>query len=187
MTTIVLLLILLWLILVTYAGLAPSATSRPDPGGIMLENGYRTLITNSADPDLSIWEIEVGSAGIDGGEPIDTTNQHRDTYRTRAPRALISYEPYEVKFAYEAGVQKSQIEALINKRRTGAGANDGVVITETMPDGTTLAYYGYFQKVMFDPKVEGEMPTGTLTVVPTNWDPANRVEAGPTLVEVEGT
>jgi hypothetical protein len=163
---------------------APAATVRTDPGGIMMENGYRTLITHSLDPDLSIWEIEVGSAGLDGGEPIDTTTQHNDVYRTRSPRALISYEPFDVKFAYEAGVQKSQLETLINKKRSGINAS---VITETLPDGSTLAYYGFFQKVSFDPKVEGELPTGTLTVVPTNFDPVNRVEAGPTLVEVEGT
>lgn len=178
------LLVLVFLVLVGYAGLAPTPTARQDPGGIMLENGYQALITHSLDPDLSIWEIEVGSAGIDGGEPIDTTTQHNDVYRTRAPRALKSYEPFDVKFAYEAGVQKSQIESLINLRRSGATA---AVVTETMPDGTTLCYYAYYQKVVFDPKVEGELPTGTLTVVPTNFDPINRVEAGPVLAEVEGT
>lgn len=181
-TVLVVLVLLVWL--ASSAGLAPTPTAREDPGGIMLENGYQALITNSLDPDLSIWEIETGSAGIEGGEPIDTTTQHNSVYRTRAPRALKSYEPFDVKFGYEAGVQKSQIEGLINTRRSGATA---CVITETMPDGTTLCYYGYFQKVTFDPKVEGELPTGTLTVVPTNWDPINRVEAGPVLAEVEGT
>lgn len=163
---------------------APAATARTTPAGIMLENGYQCKITHSLDPDLSIWEIDVGSTGIDGGERIDITTQHNSVYRTYAPRALKSYEPFDVKFAYEAGVQKSQIETLINTKRSG---NNASVITETMPDGTTLAYYGYFQKVSFDAKSEGTLPTGSLTIVPTNYDPINRVEAGPTLVEVEGT
>lgn len=156
---------------------APSATTRDDPVGIKLENGYRSLITFAADPDVSLWEMEVGHAGLDGGDPIDTSTMHNDTWRTKSPRALIDSSPFTCRFAFDPAV-KSQLVSLVNVRTT---------VTVRFRDGSTEAQYGYLQTTEFDPMVEGEMPTGTATICPTNWDPTNFAEEGPVLTSVSGS
>lgn len=156
---------------------APSPSTRLDPTGIKLENGYRSLITFAVDTDVSLWEIEVGHAGLDGGDPIDTTTMHNDLWRTKSPRALIDSSPFTFRFAFDPQV-KSQLEDLINVRTT---------VTVTFRDGSTEAQYAFLQSVEFDPMVEGEMPTGTGTICPTNWDPTNFAEAGPALASVAGS
>lgn len=156
---------------------APSPSARVDPSGIKLEDGYRSLITFAADTDVSLWEMEVGHSGRDGGDPIDTTTMHNDTWRTMSPRALITSSPYTFRFAFDPAV-KTQLTSLINVRTT---------VTVTFRDGSTEAEYAFLQTVEFDPMVEGEMPTGTGTITPTNWDPSGFVEAGPALSSVTGS
>ncbi len=60
-------------------------------------------------------------------------------------------------------------------------------VTVHFPDGSTLDFYGYIKK--FEPAAlkEGEQPEATVTIVPTNYDPANHVEASPVLTSVTGT
>jgi len=156
---------------------APTPTTRQDPGGIYLKDGYRSLITIGVDPDLSLWEIGVKPPGMDGGDAINTTTMHNDTYRTMAHRALKTLTESTFRFAYDPAVY-SQLESQINVDTT---------ITQRFPDGSTLAYYGFLQKAEFDELVEGEMPTGTATVCPTNFDHVNKVEASPAVASVAGT
>jgi len=177
MIEVLLVLVLAFLVLVSMSWAAPTPTARQDPVDFKIENGHRSLFTFAADPNLDIWEIEVGQPGIDGGEPVDTTTQHNDTKRTFSPRTLQTDTPFDITFAY-GGATREQIQALVNVRTTG---------TNTLPDGTTIAFYCFLQKVEFDPLVEGEMPTGTATIVPTNYDPVNRVEEGPAVNDVAGT
>jgi hypothetical protein len=70
------------------------------------------------------------------------------------------------------------MEALINNETT---------ITVHFPDGSTLAFYGYLKTFEPQEMTEGEQPEAECEFVVTNWDPANRVEAGPVMVEVAGT
>lgn len=156
---------------------APAATARSTPAGIMLENGFSSLITFAADPDISLWEIDVGVTGISGGDAINIKTMWNDVWAPKAPQALKEQTEAQTKFAYDPAL-KSQIAALINVRTT---------ITKLYPDGSTEAYYGYLREVEFDQLKDGEFPTGTLTEQPTNWDPTAHAEAGPTIVSVAGT
>lgn len=156
---------------------APTPVVRLTPVGRKLEDGFKCVIAFARFPALAIWEIDTGSPGIDGGEPINTTTQHNVEWRTMSPRSLKTMTPFDVKYAWDPVVYTT-FSNMINVRDTA---------TELYPDGSTLTYYAYVQKITKDPLVEGTMPTGTMTVVPTNYDPAADVEAGPVVVEVSGT
>lgn len=156
---------------------APTLTARVEPVGIKLDDGYRTTFAFSQDPDISLWEKEVGLPGIDGGEAIDNTTMHNDVYRTASSRALKTLTPFTIKAAYDPAVY-TQLVNIINVEGS---------ITEHLPDGSTLTYYAFAQKAEFDPLVEGNLPMVNVTIVPTNKDPQTGAEEGPVLVSVSGT
>lgn len=164
-------------VLVMILGTAPTPTARVDPVGIYLEDGYRSLITLAVDPDISLWELGVGTPGMDGGEAIDVTNMHNDVYRTMASRALKTLTEFTFTFHFDPAVY-GQLEDYINVDTT---------VTRLFPDGSTLAFYGYLRMVEFEDMVEGEVPTGTATITPTNRDPVTRAEEAPVLASVAGT
>jgi hypothetical protein len=60
-------------------------------------------------------------------------------------------------------------------------------VTVRYPDGTTIDFYGYLGK--FEPagQKRKEMPTAKITIVVTNWDPANKVRVNPVETRVTGT
>lgn len=162
---------------------APTVTVRLTPSGIYLQDGhgggaFGSKIAFSEDPDVSLWEMEPSLPGIDGGEPVNTTTMWNVLWRTMQSRALKTMTPFDCRCAYDPAVY-TQLNTLINKR-TGS-------VTNSLPDGSTISYWGYLQKIAFDSLKEGEMPTCTITIVPTNFDPGNKVEAGPLVVEVAGT
>lgn len=156
---------------------APSATVRVAPSGIKLKDGFSTKVTFATDTNLEIWEKTVKPPGIDGGDAIDQTTMHNTTWRTMAARQLKTLTEASSKFAYDPSCYTAFI-ALINVETT---------ITKTFPDGSTLAFYGFLKMVEFDDLAEGTQPEGTMTIVPTNFDPTNKVEAGPTITSVAGT
>lgn len=156
---------------------APTPTTRVTPAGIMLEDGYQSLVTLAADTNIDFWEKTVQPPGLDGGEAIPITTMHNTVYRTFVSRELITLTPISFVAAYDPAVY-DQITACLNVQTT---------ITVTFADGSTLAFYGYLQK--FDPAVmtEGAQPEATITIVPTNYDPTNHVEAAPVMTSVAGT
>lgn len=156
---------------------APSATARQTPYGIKLKDGYRTLFTFAADPDVSFWEKSVKPPGFDGGDAIEQTTMHNDDYRTFAPRSLITMTESSMTAAYDPAVI-TQIAALINIETT---------ITITFADGSTWAFYGFLKSFDTNELSEGAQPEASVTVVCTNFDPTNKLEAGPALVSVSGT
>lgn len=156
---------------------APVATVRQTPAGIKLKDGYQALITFAADPDVSLWEKTVTPPGIDGGDAIEQTTMHNDEWRTMAPRALKTLTESSFMAAYDPACF-TQLNNLINVETT---------VTVTFSDGSTLAFYGYLRS--FEPAelTEGEQPEATCNLTPTNFDPVNKVEAGPTVTSVAGT
>lgn len=158
---------------------APVATTRGTPAGIMLKDGYKSLITFARLTTASFWEKTVQPVGIDGGEPIEQTTMHNSAWRTTAPRSLMTLTPFTVKAAYDPNfLNTSQVQSLINQPDT---------ITQRFADGTTIAFYGYLQKFEPAEMSEGAQPEATLTIVPTNFDHVNKVEAGPVITSVSGT
>lgn len=156
---------------------APTLTARSDPGGIFLCDGYRTLIAFAADPDVSFWEKTVQPPGLDGGDAIDTTTMHNDDLRTKCARSLLDVTDGQATVAYDPAVL-DQAYALINTETS---------VTWHFPDGSTYTAYAYLQK--FEPQElqEGEQPEASITIVITNYDPVNHVEAAPVLVSAAGT
>lgn len=156
---------------------APTPTARGTPSGIKLKDGYQSLVTFAANPTISLWEKAVTPPGLDGGEPVVQTTMHNTQWRTMAPRALITMTPHQFMGAYDPAIYTS-ILTLINVETT---------VTVTFKDGSTLAFYGFLQK--FEPAQlqEGTQPEAAITIVPTNFDYVNKVEAAPVLTSVAGT
>jgi hypothetical protein len=157
---------------------APTVTPRTTPpAGVKLEDGFKTLIAFAADPDISFWEKSVKPPGIDGGDAIDETTMHNTAWRTRSPRALKTLTDSTVTAQYDPKVY-TQIEALVNVR----GA-----ITVHFPDNSSLAFYGFLQKFEPGELKEGDPPEASITIIPTNYDPVNHVEAAPVYTSPAGT
>lgn len=158
---------------------APSVTALANPAGIALENGYRTAMAFDRLPTFSVFEKQVTPPEVDGGEPIDTTTMRRTKWRTHAPSALLSLKPFTYKGAYDPNMYNQVINTLINQPGS---------ITIWFPDNSTVSFFGYLQKATPEThENDSKQPEITITVVPTNWDPINKVEAAPAIASVSGT
>lgn len=151
---------------------APVAVARVAPSGFKLRNGYQAWISFALDTDAKYYEIDVGVPGFDIGDPVENTTQQNQTWRTTGPRSLITLTPFQVKAAYDPQAYTELLNI--------AGLE--TTITILFPDNSTLAFFGFLKQVEFDQMSDGTMPALTMTIVPTNVDPAACVEAGPTLV-----
>jgi hypothetical protein len=126
----------------------------------LIDDGYQTLVTLAVDPDIKIWEKSVTPPGFDGGDAIDITTMHNVSLRTKAARALVEITDITFSGAY-AGASLAQIRAVINVETT---------ITVHMPDGYSIAQFGFLKSFEPGDHTEGEMPEGTFTVVITSVD-----------------
>ncbi len=156
---------------------APTPTARQTPAGIKVKDGFPATITFAADPDVSFWEKTVKPPGIDGGDPIPQTTMLNSAWHTMAPRSLKKLTECSGSAAYDPNVVNN-ILALINVETT---------VTVRWADGSTLAFFGYLQKVEFEELKEGEQPSLNYTVQPTNFDPVAHTEQPPVLTSVVGT
>jgi hypothetical protein len=156
---------------------APTPTVRQTPAGIKLKDGFRFKVTFSADPDISLWEVELNQGGADLGEPVDQSTMWNDTYVTRAPQGLQDWTQFTLTFAYDPAVI-TQLAAIIGTEQT---------MTVTYKDGSTLAIYGWINSTNMGTLARGSQPRGTLTFQPSNWDDFLDVEAGPAVASVGGT
>lgn len=156
---------------------APAVTPRQAPTGIKLPDGFSSKIAFARDPNIQLWEKQMKPPGIDGGEPIEQTTMHNAEWRTMAMRALKTLKPSTMVCAYDPSCYTA-LNELVNE----AGA-----VTQHFPDGSSLSYYAGVNDVDFAELVEGTQPEVTITITPTNYDPVNKVEAGPVVTEVAGT
>ena len=152
---------------------APTPTARTPPtgGAYKIPDGYQSELTFASSPGAWFWEIDPKPPAIDGGEPIDTTTMLNSAWRTMSPQSLKKLDNIALKAAYDPDLINSLVSVLIN--------NPADTITIRFPDHSTWAMYGYLQKWEPDALQIGKMPTATMTVVVTNYDSVNRVEAGP--------
>lgn len=157
--------------------LAPTPTVRTLPTGTKPPEGFPVLVTFSLNPGLWFWEKVVKPPNYDNGEPIDQTTQFNIKWMTKAPRALIDMGPLTMKGTYDPDIY-TQIQSMMGVKQT---------ITHKFPNGSTLAFYGFVMKFEPDDVEIGKQPEATITYCPTNWDPANQVEAGPAYASAHGT
>ena|SRR3990167_6256429 len=156
----------------------PVTTVRTAPPGVYLKDGFPTKVAFNRLPAALFWEMEVQPPGVEGGDPINTSTMHNTSWRTMQAKALKTLTPFTVVCAYDPKFYDQVVNTLVN--------DDGS-ITCRFADGSTLDFFGFLQNFTPQSAKEGEMPTANLTIVPTNFDSVNRVEAGPVLTEVTGT
>ena len=155
---------------------APSAEDRLPPDGLLLQDGYQSLVTFLLDTDIKFWEKTITPPGIDGGDAIELTTMHNTAWRTFAARGLKTLSEMTLVCAYDPDVYSdgTEIAEAINRDDT---------ITVTWHDGSQLAFFGYLQKFEPSDLAEGEQPEATVTIVATNMD-SDGAEQAPVMVSV---
>lgn len=151
-------------------------TTRLTPVGRMLEDGYQTLITFQADPDVSLWEKTVKPPGVNGGDPIEQTTMWNVTYRTFAFRALKTITEATLTCAYDPRVLLQAV----------ALANVNTLITVRYSDLSTVDFWGAL--ITFEPNDAGEgtQPEASVNITPSNLN-ASGVETAPNYISPTGT
>jgi len=127
------------------------------PAGTKMDDGHSTRLTFAADADVNIWEKAIQPPALSGDGPIDTTTFLNTTYRTRAPKSLLSLEEMTFTAAYDPSVYNDMIAML----------NTNQLVTITFSDASTLAFYGYVDEFAPQEVAEGEQPEAECTVIPT--------------------
>ena len=127
-----------------------------------IDDGYQTLITFSAATSgvEVFWEKAVTPPGLDGGGPNDTTTMHNETYRTSAPKNLITLTSGSFTAAYDPAILDELVSML----------NVNQAITVTFPDDSTWVFWGWIDKVTPSAVEEGAQPTIDITMEPSNQD-----------------
>jgi len=138
-----------------------------------IDDGFATTITfadqgSGTGPGITFWEKEITPPGMDAGGENDTTTMRNTTYRTKAPKKLITMTPMTLVVSYDAVFYDDIVDMI----------GDNQLITITFPDTSTVAFYGWLDK--FEPGniVEGEQPTATITIICSNQNVAG-VETAP--------
>lgn len=156
----------------------PVATARGTPGGLKLRDGFKCLITFSANPTIKLWEKTVDIGGLNLGEKIDQTTMHNSRRRTYAPRQLHEVTDTTMICAFDPAV-RSQIDAIIGIPMT---------ITRYFSDGTTWADYGWLNMFEVQTVEEGSQPEAEVQICYSSEDhAASWVESAGVIVEIAGT
>jgi hypothetical protein len=121
--------------------------------------GFPTTITLT-DAGVTFWEKTVEPLVSDGGEPVNTTSMRNVKVRTFSPRHLYQVDPVEITALYDGSFYSTL-------QNTSSGINKNQQIVTTLPDGTTITWWGYIQKAKFDAMEEGKEPLVHLTLVHT--------------------
>jgi hypothetical protein len=156
---------------------APTPAVRTIPTTFKMPDGFSTEIVFTSNVSIAFWEQTIKPPSADGGEPIPTTTMLNVAWRTFDHRHLKTLVPFNVNAMFDPDVIPN-LFSLINLSDT---------VTVKFPDGSTLCFFGFLQKYEHSEHKEGEPPMITLTIVPTNWDAAGNVEAGPVFTPASGT
>jgi len=124
------------------------------------KDGYQTCSTFGLDDNLQFWEKTVKPPSLKAGGAIDTTTMKNQTVRTRFPKSLVDIGESNMVGAWAHGTYE-EIMAMI-------GVNQQ--ITLTFPDGSTTVYWGWIDEFDPDDMEEGEHPTSSILIIPSNVD-----------------
>ena len=150
---------------------APVASNRGVPDGFMLRNGYQTLITFAVDPTLELWEKVVTPFSMKGGEKIDVTTQHNRQLKTYSAPILVELGDAKFTCAFDTEFfDGADFLAIINVETT---------ITQTFPDGSQVAFFGYLAEFEPEGMEHGKQPEATVVIKVTNRDPSQPLRAVP--------
>jgi len=135
-----------------------------------LDDGFSTTITFATYSTVMLWEKEVTPPGMSAGGANETTTMRNVTYRTKAPKKLISLDDMELNVAYDPAIYDDIISML--------GKNQQ--ITVTFSDESSLTFWGWVDAFKPGSIQEGSQPTASITIIcsnENNADPA--VETAP--------
>jgi hypothetical protein len=125
-----------------------------------LHDGYSTLISFDLAPSVKFKEKTVTPPGLDGGGAIETTTMRSVKWRTMQPKALITLTECTLSASYDPEVY-DDILAMLNQNQE---------ITIEFPDLSTYLFWGWVDKFEPEELSEGEFPTATVTIQPSNED-----------------
>lgn len=128
------------------------------PNTVRMDDGFATFITLENIPTVHMYEKEITPPGISSGGPIDVTTMRNSTWRTFSPRQLKTLTPVSATVAYATDA--------IDQLFAQVGVNQQ--ITVHYPDGSHLVFWGWMEEFAPSAFTEGEQPTATLTVQPSN-------------------
>lgn len=156
---------------------APAHTTRTLPTGYKLPDGFKSLVAIALGAGINLWEVGVKPPGVDGGDEINTSTMHNLAWRTFHPRSLKTLTEVTITVAYDPAVYSNIISYI----------NVNTSITVWFPDGSYIDFYAFLKKFELSELKEGEFPQATVTLVPTNYDAVNKVEAAPVVYNSAGT
>lgn len=134
----------------------------------LLTDGFSTTLTIANLPSVNLEVITTSLPGINGGGEIDLTTMSNTAYRTRTSKSLKSLDSVSVEFAYSTDSYEDVL----------AQVNVNQLFTFTLPDTTTLAFYGWIDSFVPGTLEEGSRPTTTMTIIPSLRN-ASGVETAP--------
>ncbi len=131
-----------------------------NPSDVRMDDGFSTLITLHNIPSIKIYEKEVTPPGISAGGAIDTTTMRSTAWRTMSPRKLKSLTAVAATVAF-ASSAIPDIMGEVGKLQQ---------ITILFPDTSTITFWGWLEEFTPGSFQEGEQPTASITVQPSNHD-----------------
>jgi hypothetical protein len=135
-----------------------------------IDDGFKTTIGFASAPSVKFYEKEVTPPGISAGGAIDTTTMRNTAWRTMAPKKLKSLLEGGAVVAWDPAAY-NDVLAMIAQIQ---------LITITFPDNSTLAFYGWLDEFVPGAHQEGQQPTATIKIIPSNQTAA-LVESAPVL------
>lgn len=133
-----------------------------------LDDGFSTTIGFGLNANVKFYEKTVTPPGLEAGGSNDTTTMRNTTYRTFAPKKLITVSEAACNVAYDTGAY-ADILAMLGKNQ---------LITVTFPDQSTYAFYGWIDSFTPAALQDGAQPTADVKIIPSNQD-ATGAETAP--------
>ena len=123
-----------------------------------IDDGHSTTITFATADTVLLWEKEVTPPGMEGGGANDTTTMLNTSWRTKAPKKLVSLTDASMTVAYDPAFLDDVLSMV----------NINQLCTITFPDGSSWDFWGWLDTFTPNANVEGEQPTAACTVIPSN-------------------
>jgi len=117
---------------------------------------------------FSLEQLRLSAPGVDGGEMIPVTHLGNTVWRTKVPKTLKDFTPFD----FEAHWDPSQ--------HISAPINQNVLITLTFPAGDKFEFYGVLRVLTPGDIVEGDKVNSTGTIEPSLVNPTTGAETAPT-------
>ena len=134
---------------------------------VIQNDGYQTtiaftsaLIGSGVTMANILAEKELTPPGVSGGGSNDATTMRNTAWRTVAPKTLKTLTPFSIICAFDPAVYDQMVLMI----------NDNQEMTINFPDDSELVFWAYVDEFIPGAQVEGQQPTATLNIIPTNQD-----------------